>query len=617
MKKILQLSVLLGLSISLSAQQVQVNTPSVDFNSGKYPQKSMTLKGNENYTPLNKDLSFLTSIPHPSEKNFRGSRDGEVVIGTTTWDDLPSGQRLFPGRGGTLSAVWTGSLWDLGSAASPNAFPDRGTFYNYFDGNSWGDFPTKRIENVYCGYPANVILKSKGEILFSHVNSDTVLGTSRRLMITDTFKFDGANRKLDVLWPRATAWDDTVHVIGSRNKAPGNNYIHYFRSTDGGQSWDDVNPTLPKIDTADCIKYMTPDSYAIDARGSTVAIVGGGSNNTMYLWKSFDNGETWQAITIWNFSTCGMDGHTLVSSSVETSDGSYAVILDNNNSAHVFCGYTHVSDDDITQDSWTFRPGDNALLYWNESFGEDSLMVVGYSPDRDGDEELNIGQDIPNYSNVSLTSMPTASMDTAANIIYCVYAVALENTDLFNDYRGQSYRDLFGVYSTDNGKTWSTQADLTNTADMQVENVYPSASKYTRNGKVDVIWMRDMEPGTAIDDHQQVQDGVHSNDIVFKSFSIDDFNYNSVKNVSKQIPEIKIFPNPSNGIINLNLQEYNGGTVNITLTNVLGETVKSFSKIPAKNYFQMNLIGVEEGIYFLKTESQKGISTGKLIIGKN
>ncbi len=617
MRKILQLSVLLGLSISVSAQKIQINTPSVDSKSGKYTMKSMALKGNENHTPLNKDLSFLQSIPNLSEKQFRGSRDGEIVIGTTTWDDQPSGQRLFPGRGGTLSAVWTGSLWDLGSAASPNAFPDRGTFYNYFDGSSWGPFPVKRIENVYCGYPANVILKNKGEILFAHVNSDTVLGTSARIQIADTFKFDGANRKLDVMWPRASAWEDTVHVIGARNKAPGNNYIHYFRSTDGGQSWDNVSSTLPKIDTADCIKYISPDSYAIDSRGSTVAIVGGGSNNTMYLWKSFDNGETWQATTIWNFSVCGMDGYTLVDTPVATSDGSYAVILDNNNSAHVFCGYTHVSDDNTAQDSWSFRPGDNALLYWNETFGADSFVVVGHSPDRDGDEELNIGQDMPNYSNTSLASMPTVSMDTTANIIYCVYAVALENTDLFNDYRGQSYRDLFGVYSTDNGKTWSEQTDLTNTADMQIENVYPSASKYTRNGKVDVIWMRDMEPGTAIDDNQEVQDGVHSNDIVFKSFSIDDFNYNSVKNVNKQNTEMKIFPNPSNGIVDLNLAGYDGEPVNITVTNILGETVKSFSKIPANDHFQLNLSGVGEEIFFLKIESQRNISTGKIIIRKN
>jgi len=210
----------------------------------------------------------------------------------------------------------------------------------------------------------------------------------------------------------------------------------------------------------------------------------------------------------------------------------------------------------------------------------------------------------------------TAITDASGNpnIIYCVYAVALENTDLFNDYRGQSYRDLFGVYSTDNGKTWSNQVDLTNTADMQMENVYPSASKYTRNGKVDVIWMRDTEPGTAIDDHQQVQDGVHTNDIVFKSFSLDDFNYNAIRSVNERKQEIEIFPNPSDGMINLHLPQYSGEQVNIIVTNILGETIKSFSKIIAKSDFQLNLDGVGAGMYFLRVESKGYSSSGRIII---
>lgn len=614
MKKILLLTLILGLVSDSFAQKIHVNTIQTDFVNKKYQVK---LNGNESSVPYEDAASFRTIYSPSAPVSPRLERDGETVIGTTTWDEQPSNQRLFPGRGGTLSAVWTGSLWDLGSAGSPNSFPDRGTFYNYFDGNTWGPYPSERIENVYCGYPANVILKNKGEITFAHINEDSTLGTSRRLQVggTDTFKFDGANRILNVMWPKAAAWEDTVHVIGARQKTPGNNYIRYFRSTDGGQSWDNVNPALPKIDSADCIKYMSGDTYAIDARGSTVAIVGGGNNNTMYLWKSTDNGNSWRVDTIWTFSFCGMDGHTTVTDPIETSDGSYALILDNNNMAHVFCGYTRVSDQDPNQDLWSFEPGQNALLYWNESFGKDSLVVVGSSPDRDGDGQLNIGQDMPNYSNTSLASMPTAAMDTANNIIYCVFAVAMENTDLFNDYRGQSYRDLFGIYSMDNGETWSEQVNLTGTADMQMENVYPAASKYTRNGKVDVMWMRDGEPGTSLDDNQEIQDGVHSNDIVFKSFSIDDFQFTGIKNIV--LPELRIYPNPSAGIIYLDLRQLNKEPVSITLTNVIGETVKSFTNISGSDVFPLNLKEAGEGIYFVKAETATQIFTGKVVVSRN
>lgn len=51
-----------------------------------------------------------------------------------------------------------------------------------------------------------------------------------------------------------------------------------------------------------------------------------------------------------------------------------------------------------------------------------------------------------------------------------MYSMPIENTDLFGDpYNpyAQSFRDLFGVYSDDNGLTWSTPVNLTNNAIVQ------------------------------------------------------------------------------------------------------------------------------------------------------
>ena len=56
--------------------------------------------------------------------------------------------RLYLYEDGTIGAAWIRGY----DGADPWA--DRGTGYNYFDGTSWGELPSARIEDVKTGWPS-------------------------------------------------------------------------------------------------------------------------------------------------------------------------------------------------------------------------------------------------------------------------------------------------------------------------------------------------------------------------------------------------------------------------------------------------------------------------------
>ncbi len=607
------------------------------FSLSSFSQSSLTISkmpsANLKSVPFAKGQDNCSNQTGPSTGSFLNfnttpakTRSGEIVIGNTTYDNLPSNQRLFPGASGKLSASWTGSTW-IGAVTASNPWPDRGTFTNFFDGSSWGPIPTVRIESIRAGFPANVILGNGSEWNFSHVPVDTLLDILNRPVAGTGAWTETVPSGLEVMWPHATAWNNYIHVIGSDNKAPANNYMQYSRSSNGGVSWDIQNMVLPQIDTANCFNIMSAESYAIDARNHTVAVIAGGSSNSVYLWKSTDDGSNWTRSTIWNFALCGMDGYQItdvnmdgIVDTLETSDGSYAIIIDNNNLVHTWFGYTRVIDTDTTQatgSGWNYYPGWNALMYWNESFGADSFQIIGRAPDMDGDSSLaGIGADLPNYG-CSLASMATVAMDTTNNIIFCVFTAPIENTDLFGDptnASAQSFRDLFGTYSTDNGLTWSTQSNLTNTATTYTENAFPSASKYTRNGKVDVMWMRDGDPSTSLDNSQGTADAVQPNDIVFNSFGLN--NFDGVKTIDQNVQSVNIYPNPTSDIICLNLNGFTALKGSITMVNLLGQTVKSFSNITLNRTMKIDASDLTEGIYFVTVKTSEQSLTQKVIIAQ-
>ena len=80
---------------------------------------------------------------------------------------------------------------------------------------------------------------------------------------------------------------------------------------------------------------------------------------------------------------------------------------------------------------------------------------------------------------------------------------------------------------------------------------------------------------------------------------------------------VSVFPNPSAGIFNYELQITNGGLkCRIEVYNVLGEKVLSSEPVIRNSSFVIDLSGKPAGIYLYRVISEKGapIATGKLVV---
>jgi hypothetical protein len=77
---------------------------------------------------------------------------------------------------------------------------------------------------------------------------------------------------------------------------------------------------------------------------------------------------------------------------------------------------------------------------------------------------------------------------------------------------------------------------------------------------------------------------------------------------------ITIYPNPSNGVFEINTANLDNGNYNIKVHNIVGETVYSGSFTTINNNMQLDLSKLNKGIYFLNLSNSKTEITKRIII---
>lgn len=82
------------------------------------------------------------------------------------------------------------------------------------------------------------------------------------------------------------------------------------------------------------------------------------------------------------------------------------------------------------------------------------------------------------------------------------------------------------------------------------------------------------------------------------------------------VAAFSVYPNPSNGQFTVSITNTGSKTVSISIVNILGETVYTFSdnNCPDSVNKQINLENIPAGIYFIKLDTGKDINTQKIII---
>ncbi len=621
---------------TLSAQISPIKAKNGDVSS-KAPQYN--IGGNE-------VLSNLITNPNPNTAALKSTNTiDDIQIGTTTYDlqsNASVDNRLIRHSDGTISATWTMS------SQFSTSYTDRGTGYNYHDGSSWAPDPSARLESSRGGWPSILTTGSGKEIAITH-NTDNgyLLMTHRPNKGTGTWdeqiisSMDSNGVYTDIIWNRAVIGgsnNETVHMVGviaptGLGGAIWNGLdgaLVYYRSQDGGATWDTQDLQLPTLDTSKYVGF-NGDDYAIAAQGETVVVAYFGGWDDSVILKSTDNGNTWTPTVFIDFPVDGyvtdsgldLDGDAVMDT-MYTADGAGTVLLDNNGIAHVFFGNMRVLDADLSDAGSSYFGGTSGIMYWNENMGADDYannpivdpslwytslpQMIAYAQDLDGDGLLNY-VDYPIYY-LSIDCMPSAGIDNQGNI-FVSYSSLVENID----NGSQNFRHVHAVKSTDGGTTWSSPKDITpwDAWGGAQECVFARMDRNV-DDKIRLIYQKDFEPGLAVRGDEDIIDMNYIQYLELDTFELSSTS-TSIDNSYLDL-KFSIYPNPTNNILTLDFTSKNNDKSVLSITNIVGEKIKEFqiNTVSGINTLNLNLEGINNGVYFINFINNSSKSTKKFVI---
>ncbi|MBX7181175.1 MAG: T9SS type A sorting domain-containing protein [Bacteroidia bacterium] len=624
MKKQLQLLTLaaLGLTLSAGAQTAKMkmlDKASRTGNTKKVTTVKRVYTGNEQVvghgtpTATNKSAAFLP----------------ETTIANTTYDlqsNSSVANRFLRDENGKMVYVFTYS-----QELSP--YSDRGTGYvSNLDG-TWSGQPDGKIETSRTGWP-NVTWNANGaETVLSH----NTVAEELELCSRPTIGYGSWTESTTTLpspiatgnwWPRMVsggADNNSLHALSITYPVASGGTLHngldgallYSRSTDGGATWDKVNVQIPGMDTTK-FKGFGGDSYAMDAKGNTIVIVTGDLMDDVVLWKSTDNGDTWTSQVIYDMmlpepydfgpaiSDTNADG---IADTLIGTGGSLAVLLDNNDKVHLFFDIQRIFDDTVSDQGYftSFPYANPGLAYWTENY-PDSLRIIGDILDLNGsgaieffaDADGNGADEFGRYGNTGLVSQPSISVD-GNNTVIVSYSAFIERG--FNDYL-KAYRHTYLKKSTDGGLTWSDPTDIYN--DTLSECVFGILA-HNSDSEAHLVYMRDGAPGHGVPPTNGGDPDPDNGygDFIYVALRVSEIGLPiGIDEKTSNFNQFVVYPNPSNGLVNLQLSNKVSGKLNVEVLNVLGQTVFTYSSEnpSTSHYTQMDMSNLSAGFYVVKAE---------------
>ena len=628
------------------------------------------------------DGSAVQGIQFAMPEHMVQNRDYTDFTTMTTNYDLQSnsalGNRIATWPDGSASFVAT---WDHSGNTS---YPDRGAGYNFYNAESAAiyDEPEERQEPIKSGWPT-ITACGNGELLASHGGSPT----STHVYYRPT-RGEGDWTEVAVLenvqWPRIVCSgpnDQYVHVIGAHQEGNSTigytNFLHYVRSTDGGQTWGEIMD-MPLVDNTAEGEYknsFSADDYVMAANGNDVAILIGSYTTDLFYIISHDNGETWEKQMVLAFPeedthVYDWEGHPEgVPNPFITSDNSHAIAIDDQGVVHVAFGmYRWRPTDD---GHYTYWPAYNyGILYWNSNFtNEDGTHEIppfgtwsgdaafpeygdtlGYTldidrldalcdaynytdlnyfgyVDEDGDGEINYQNVIGaqwHYNTYGLATLPGLSVDNNGNVavIYNVWSElrVCEETNF-------SYRNAY-LSLRDGAGTWFDDViNLTGDFLFQYSEAYSTvAAPRAYNGNFWVMFSSDPNQGLYLnvsDDYPNSNLGMLTENELHAFLIIPDKEIPGLETWGVQHNEavnpmtaVRVYPNPATDVLNIEVNASQSSVMSINVFNIMGQKVmeSNVNINTGMNTPSISTADLASGIYFVTVKANGFENTMKFIV---
>ena len=569
---------------------------------------------------------LVPGLPGVSQSSIiPGAKDDDYIIGNTI-HDLQSynglQQRVFAYDDGTIGATWM-------RAVEPD-WSDRGSAYAFYDGNDWSD-PTNHIESVRTGWPCYAPYGPNGEIIVSHYSDAG--GIFGLLFAKRDQKGQGewveftlaGPEGFSIVWPAmVTAGEDNmiIHVLA---RTWGDPYEEmdgaplYYRSLDGGESWDIEHELLDDINS-NYFSGVGGDGYSwADPKGETIAFSIGFHAEDGYVMKSFDNGDNWEKIVVYESPYSPYPGGA--TPLYGAGDETQGVAIDSEGDVHMVFGRMMYEYDE--EGALYYVPAAEGMIYWNESMDFlDSTIISTYTLDYLEEGGYLIGWTIPYQGDssivdfftygVGLTSHPQINIDDDDNIYVIYMAVAPGFTNI--DY---NYRHICGNGSNDGGASWTGPKDYTNSMlFIFSECVYPAMSPNFPDNMVRFTFQEDAQPGIHIwlEDHEPTDNNIHFMEVDKDNFivGIDDPAGATVRD-HEVLPA---YPNPFREATTILVGLKAPSEVRISIMNIAGQLIYSqdYGKVTS-DMLSIELDGNDftEGVYFYTISVDGMAYTGKLL----
>ncbi len=622
MKKFMLFTIALGIGLTGFSQNI--------------PKVSKKLINKHVQTEYKKpmDMPVLPITPSTYAQHEAMLAVNETKLGETVYDlqtNACINNRFYVHEDGTMAAVWTRGL-------EATSFPDRGTGYNYYDGASWGDWPTERIEDRRCGWPSYAAWGANGEVVVVHNGVEGLEFSWRATKGSGNWiqqNFLGpAGIENDITWPRMITTGNNHEVVHLFV----NSYVEYLgqprallysRTDDGGATWDPHHVILNGLGV-DYYTEINADDYVLAAKGNTVVLLVASSWNDMFYMRSDDNGDTWEKTIVWEHPYPFFDWNTTIADTFFCCDGSANVAIDNDGIVHVVFGISRVMHPETGTTYYLF-PYVDGVVYWNEdmsSFSDDlsalappqlgyptSEMIedvnyIGWMQDVNGNGTIDLNIDIMYYQQHGPSNMPAIFIDDEGFIH--VLFVSTTETYVSGDYNYKHlwYRTTRPLYWTDDD--WSPFMDLTeDIAHIFDESYYPGIGGFNTITKtLHYIFNTDVTPGLAwSNDH-----GWQTNNAIYGAFAYpvgigDMHDDNGIA--------VGIFPNPVENIANIKITLKHTSDIHIRITDLTGKKVKEINYgtvPPGVSNVNLDVAELSAGIYFYTVMTGSQTITGKIVV---
>lgn len=548
----------------------------------------------------------------------------------TTWYDIQTLNygnvmpRIWLYDDGSMGATWTSAGQDL--------VPNRGIGYNYYDGTEWGTAdphvgPEDRHGTVcYAPWGEN------GEIACTY---QYIAGESPILFFRRDVKGEGDWIQSQAVGPAGVSlvWQsmmtsgenhEYIHLLAytyDQEVQGQENALLYYRSNDGGETWDPDGVIIDGLGS-DYLVSINALSYNFsNSVGSTIAFTYGFDEWGGWLFKSTDNGDTWEQSTVMEspFDPFDPPEETDV---FGLSIGSSSVALDSEGKAHVVFPRMLQGWEG---GSWGYYPlNSDGLIYWNEDMEpldttiisleglenlEDGGYLCGYIFGYDPSVGVEIPDGQPNYA-TAICAHPVISIDAQDNMF-------IASSNIAPDYTNGTYlyRHIVANSSFDGGATWNGMIDLND--DIQYifsECAFPTMPAMVGD-MIYVLFQEDGTPGTYEWPNEQPE--AEENEMLMMSIPKSVFVGIEENEASLNFELSALYPNPANSNVVFTLSLDENAAVQVELTNMIGQSVASLQQgIMTQGNHRINLDvnNISAGIYNLVVLVNGQSASRKLVV---